>query len=69
MLRAAPSQEFPGEGPLHLMMDNDGTHKHLRVQTWMKRYPRFIPRFVPTRSNWLNLVERWLGELTSQRVW
>jgi DDE superfamily endonuclease len=27
-------QEFPGETPLHLVMDNYGTHKHPRVQTW-----------------------------------
>jgi transposase len=24
--------------------------------------------FVPTSSSWLNLVERWFGELTSKRV-
>jgi transposase len=61
-------QEFPGELPLHLVMDNYGTHKHPRVQTWIKRHPRFIPHFVPTSSSWLNLVERWFGELTSKRV-
>jgi hypothetical protein len=27
-----------------------------------------IPHFVPTSSSWLNLVERWFGELTSKRV-
>jgi transposase len=61
-------QEFPGEVPLHLVMDNYGTHKHPRVQTWLKRHPRFIPHFVPTSSSWLNLVERWFGELTSKSV-
>ena len=30
--------------------------------------PRFICHFVPTSSSWLNLVERWFGELTSKRV-
>lgn len=61
-------QEFPGEVPLHLVMDNYGTHKHPRVQAWIKRHPRFLPHFVPTSSSWLNLVERWFGELTSKRV-
>ena len=61
-------QEFPGERPLHLVMDNYGTHKHPRVQAWLKRHPRFIPHFVPTSSSWLNLVERWLNELTSKRI-
>jgi len=61
-------QEFPGETSLHLVMDNYGTHKHPRVQAWLKRHPRFIPHFVPTSSSWLNLVERWFGELTAKRV-
>jgi transposase len=61
-------QEFPGETPLHLVMDNYGTHKHPNVKTWMKKHPRFIPHFVPTSSSWLNLVERWFGELTAKRV-
>ena len=61
-------QEFPGTIPLHLVMDNYGTHKHPRVQTWLQRHPRFVPHFVPTSSSWLNLVERWFGELTSKRI-
>jgi transposase len=61
-------QEFPGEIRLHLVMDNYGTHKHPRVQAWLKRHPRFVPHFVPTSSSWLNLVERWFGLLTSRRI-
>jgi len=60
--------EFPGEKSLHLVMDNYGTHKHPGVQSWLKRHPRFIFHFVPTSSSWLNLVERWFGELTSKRI-
>ena len=61
-------EEFPGQVPLHLVMDNYGTHKHPNVQAWLQRHPRFIAHFVPTSSSWLNLVERWFGELTSKRV-
>jgi transposase len=61
-------QEFPGEVKLHLMMDNYGTHKHPRVQAWLQRHPRFVSHFIPTSSSWLNLVERWFGELTGKRV-
>ena len=61
-------QEFPGTIPLHLVMDNYGTHKHPRVQAWLQRHPRFVPHFVPTSSSWLNLIERWFGELTSKRI-
>ena len=54
--------------PLHLVMDNYGTHKHPKVKAWLKRHPRFMPHFVPTSSSWLNLVERWFGELTDKRL-
>src|SRR5215467_5102759 len=60
--------EFPGDVPLHLIMDNYGTHKHAKVKAWLKRNPRFVPHFVPTSYSWLNLVERWFGELTSKRI-
>src|SRR5205809_4020148 len=59
-------QEFPGEIPLHLVMDNYGTHKHENVRNWLKRHPRFVLHFVPTSSSWLNLVERWFGPLGSK---
>src|ERR687891_1528320 len=61
-------QEFPGKVPLHLVIDNYGTHKHAKVRAWLKRHPRFILHFVPTSSSWLNLVERWFSELTSKRI-
>jgi transposase len=61
-------QEFPGKVPLHLVMDNYGTHKHAKVRDWLKRHPRFVCHFVPTSSSWLNLVERWFGELTRKRI-
>jgi len=61
-------QEFAGGLQLHLVMDNYGTHKHPKVRAWLKRHPRFVSHFVPTSSSWLNLVERWFGELTSKRI-
>lgn len=61
-------QEFAGDLKLHVVMDNYGTHKHPRIQSWLRRNPRFIPHFVPTSSSWLNLVERWFGELTGKRI-
>ena len=61
-------REFPGKTPLHLVLDNYGTHKHAHVRTWLKRHPRFACHFVPTSSSWLHLVERWFGELTSKRI-
>ncbi len=53
---------------LHLIVDNYGTHKHKRVQSWLKRHPRFHLHFIPTSSSWLNMVERFFGEITSKRI-
>ena len=61
-------REFAGKTLLHLVIDNYGTHKHPNVRAWLKKHPRFILHFVPTSSSWLNLVERWFGELTSKRI-
>jgi transposase len=61
-------QEFAGEVALHLVMDNYGTHKHEKVRNWLKRHPRFVLHFVPTSSSWLNMVERWFGQLDQKAI-
>lgn len=60
--------KIPMDLALHLIVDNYGTHKHHRVQSWLKRHPRFYLHFIPTSSSWLNMVERWFGEITSKRI-
>jgi len=60
--------ETPPEFDLHLIVDNYETHKHPRVQSWLRRHPRFHLHFIPTSSSWLNLVERWFRELTDKRL-
>ena len=61
-------REFPEPLNLHLVMDNYGTHKTPEVQRWLKKHPRFVAHFIPTSSSWVNLVERWFGELTRKAV-
>ena len=60
--------EFPPGVALHLVMDNYGTHKTPEVKRWLVRHRRFVAHFIPTSSSWLNLVERWFGELTRTAV-
>lgn len=60
--------QTPAGLDLHLIADNYSTHKHPRVKAWLARHPRFHMHFVPTSSSWLNLVERWLRELTVKRI-
>jgi transposase len=60
--------ETPADLDLHLIVDNYATHKHPKVQSWLKRHRRFHMHFIPTSSSWLNLVERWFREITTKRI-
>jgi transposase len=59
---------FPGNAPLHLVVDNYGTHTTVEVKAWLKKHSRFVMHFVPTSCSWLNLIERWFAELTNKRI-
>jgi transposase len=61
-------REFPSDMELHLIVDNYRTHKHANVNAWLQKHPRFHLHFAPTSSSWLNLVERWLRELTDKAL-
>jgi transposase len=61
-------RQTPGDLALHLILDNYATHKHPKVQRWLKRHPRFHLHFTPTSSSWLNLIERWFREITDKRI-
>jgi transposase len=62
----AIDREVPDEMAVHLVLDNSSTHKTPAIQRWLAAHPRFVLHFTPTSSSWLNLVERWFGELTSK---
>ena len=61
-------EQTPSGLDLHLIVDNYNTHKHPKVQSWLKRHRRFHVHFIPTSSSWLNLVERWFREITDKRI-
>ena len=61
-------REFPQDLPLHLILDNYGTHTQPNVRAWLEKHPRFTLHFTPTSSSWLNLVERWFRELTEKCI-
>lgn len=50
-------EQTPSHVAIHLILDNDGTHKHPKVQRWLQRHTRFHFHFIPTSSSWLNVVE------------
>jgi len=59
---------MPDHKQLHLIVDNYATHKHPKVQRWLKRHPRFHLHFTPTSASWLNMVERFFRDLTVNRL-
>jgi transposase len=61
-------RETPDGMNLHLIVDNYGTHKHPNVQKWLSKHNRFHLHFIPTSSSWLNLIERWFGNITQKRI-
>ncbi len=61
-------QQTPAHLDLHLIADNYGTHQHPKVKAWLAKHPRFHMHFVPTSSSWLNMVERWFRNITTQRI-
>jgi transposase len=50
---------------IHIIADNYATHKHPQVKNWLGRHPRFHMHYTPTSSSWMNLVERFFGDLTA----
>jgi transposase len=66
-LKTIDAETVP-ELDLHLIVDNYATHKHPKVQAWLKRHPRFHMHFTPTSSSWLNVIERWFRDLTQRRL-
>ena len=61
-------QQTPKTLDLHLILDNYATHKHDKVKLWLDKHPRFHLHFTPTSALWLNLVERFFGLITQERI-
>ena len=61
-------KSVPEHLAVHVVLDNQSTHKTPSIQRWLLRHPRFTLHFTPTYSSWLNLVERWFAELTTKWI-
>lgn len=61
-------RETPKDKTLHLIADNYATHKHPVVQAWLEKHPRFKMHFTPTSASWLNMVERFFRDITTERL-
>ena len=61
-------EEVPDHLAVHLVLDNYATHKTPAITNWLVAHPRFHLHFTPTSGSWLNMVERWFGELTTKKI-
>ena len=61
-------RQTPKAKTLHLIADNYATHKHPTVQQWLAKHPRFHMHFTPTSASWLNMVERFFRDITTERL-
>lgn len=57
----------PRDLEVHLIMDNYATHKTKLVRDWLAKRPRWHMHLTPTRSSWLNQIERFFATLTEQQ--
>jgi len=62
------NRETPKHKQVHLICDNYATHKHPQVQAWLAKHPRLHVHFTPTSASWLNMVERFFRDLSTQRL-
>ena len=63
---------------LHVILDNYATHKRSEVTSWLARrnvahekrhgIQRIVLHFTPTSSSWMNLVERFFGDITQKAL-
>lgn len=53
---------------VHFILDNSSVHKAPAVKEWLAKNPRVHFHFTPTSSSWLNLIERFFGELTQRQI-
>lgn len=51
-----------------LACDNCVTHKHPTVKVWLEKHPHFYVHFTPTSASWLNMVERFLRSISTDRL-
>ncbi len=61
-------ESVPSELDIHLILDNNGTHKTQVIRRWLAKRPRYHLHFTPTGASWLNLVERWFAEITMKQI-
>jgi transposase len=61
-------KNVPGDLDIHVVMDNDATHKAPTVRNWLVKRPHWHVHHTPTSASWLNQVERFFALLTDRQL-
>ena len=61
-------RRVPDDLEIHIVMDNYATHKTPAIRAWLARRPLWHVHFTPTSASWLNMVERFLAEITDRQI-
>jgi transposase len=56
-------KEEPAAREIHVILDNQSTHKTKAVKAWLEEHPNVQFHFTPTYSSWLNQVEIWFSKI------
>lgn len=62
------NRQTPRDKGLHLICDHYATHEHAKVQQGLAAHPRFHVHFTPISASWLNMAERFLRALATDRL-
>ncbi|EEE36004.1 feruloyl esterase [Rhodobacteraceae bacterium KLH11] len=47
-------RQMPGGPEVHIVMDNNATHKTPKIKAWLARRPHWQVHFTPTSASWIN---------------
>ena len=61
-------RETSEDKTLNLIAENYATRKHPAVQEWLDKHRRFNTHFTPTSASWLNMVEGFFRDITTERL-
>jgi transposase len=61
-------RQTPKHLRLHLIVENQATHKRSKVQAWLAQHPRLVVHSTPANASWLNVVRRLLREISEHRI-
>ena len=56
-------RQTPKHLQLHLIVENQATHKRPKVQAWLAQHPRLVVHSTPANTSWLSTVRRFLREI------